>query len=83
MCVRWANKTCITHRGVPIRKFPLSGHGFVGHMLYIDGKVAAVLETKKVGYHTEAFLLSFFRFSYGVVDMNQAPIKYLSGFNES
>lgn len=36
-------------RGVAIREFPLSGHGFADYLLYVDGKGAGVIEAKKVG----------------------------------
>ena len=37
--------------GVAIREFPLKdGHGFADYMLYVDGKAAGVLETKKKGF---------------------------------
>lgn len=37
-------------QGVAIREFPLkSGHGFADDLLYVDGKAAGVIETKKEG----------------------------------
>lgn len=36
-------------RGVVIREFPLSGHGFADYLLYLDGKAAGVIEAKKEG----------------------------------
>lgn len=37
------------YRGVAIREFPLSGHGFADYLLYIDGRAAGVIEAKKAG----------------------------------
>lgn len=37
-------------RGVAIREFPLkTGHGFADYLLYVEGKAAGVIETKKSG----------------------------------
>ena len=33
-------------RGVAIREFPLPGHGFADHLLYLDGKAGGVIEAK-------------------------------------
>jgi len=38
-------------RGVVLRNFPLvSGHGFAGYLLYVDGRSAGVVEAKKKGF---------------------------------
>ncbi len=37
--------------GVVLRNFPLvSGHGFAGYLLYVDGRSAGVVEAKKEGF---------------------------------
>lgn len=36
-------------RGVAIREFPLPGYGFADYLLYVDGKAAGVIDTKKEG----------------------------------
>lgn len=36
-------------RGVAIREFPLPGYCFADYPLYVDGKVASVVEAKKEG----------------------------------
>jgi type I restriction enzyme R subunit len=37
-------------RGVAIREFALDGgHGYADHLLYVDDKVAGVIEAKKAG----------------------------------
>jgi type I restriction enzyme R subunit len=71
-------------RGVAIREFPLKeGHGFADYMLYIDGKVAGVLEAKKQGFTLSGVEIQSEKYVKGLPDNlpawdNPLPFSYQS-----
>ena len=55
--------------GVVIRNFPLKhGHGFADYLLYIDGKAAGVIESKKVGSTLTGVELQSDKYRQGLPD---------------
>ena len=54
-------------RGVAVREYPLgSGHGFADYLLYVDGKVAGVIEAKKAGTPLTGVELQTAKYSDGL-----------------
>ena len=76
-------------RGVAIREFKLEhGHGFADYLLFVDGRAVGVLEAKKAGEPLRAHERQAERYSEGLPDTLQAPVKplpflYLSNGTET
>jgi type I restriction enzyme R subunit len=65
-------------RGVAIREFKLEhGHGFADYLLFVDGRAVGVLEAKKAGEPLRAHERQAERYSEGLPDTLQAPVKPL------
>ncbi|HEY0970899.1 MAG TPA: type I restriction-modification enzyme R subunit C-terminal domain-containing protein [Gemmatimonadales bacterium] len=68
-------------RGVAVREFPLAaGHGFADYLLYVDGKVAGVVEAKKAGTTLTGVELQSEKYGAGVppgVPAHLRPLPFL------
>ena len=71
-------------RGVAIREFPLnSGYGFADYLLYIDGKVAGVIEAKKEGATLRGVEVQSARYAQGLPSSLPAWVRPLPFSYES